>query len=316
MNPPQELWRPACTLETARRRSEIIQQIRRFFAKNSVLEVETPILSQFAATDIQLQQWQTQEGYRLHTSPEFPMKRLLAAGFGDIFQICKVFRQDELGQRHNPEFTMLEWYRMGFDEFRLMQEVINLIQNLAGDKPLKSKQLTYAQAFEQCSLPNPHTASLELLQAIVAQQLNADSKQWQRDECLDALMSMIVEPALPKDRLCFVYDYPASQAALAEIHEYEGVQLGRRFELYWQGMELANGYFELTDYAEQKSRFLADLKLQDTLKEQQLDHHFLSALKVGLPQCSGVALGVDRLLMVLLVKESIDEVITFPFNRA
>ncbi len=310
-------WQPSADIAVLKKRANMLAQIRRFFEQQGVWEVETPILSHFAGTDVNLEQWQTSNGLAMHTSPEFAMKRLLAAGSGDIYQICRVFRKDEQGQRHNPEFTMLEWYRVGMDEFELMQDVQKLIQTLTGQLE-QALILTYREAFIQCDLPDPLTVSDSELHNIVDQKLDTDSASWLRDDCLDALMSLIVEPSLPSEGLCFIHQYPASQAALAEYIEVSGMKVARRFELYWQGMELANGYFELVDAEEQARRFSQDncLRKAQGKAEASQDQRFLAALAAGMPVCAGVALGLDRLMMILLEKNHIQNVVAFPFERA
>lgn len=311
-------WRPSSNMDTLRKRALLMQNIRGYFNQTGAFEVETPILSEFGSTDVQLEQWKTEEGFTLHTSPEYSMKRLLAAGSGDIYQISKVFRKDEVGPRHNPEFTMLEWYRVGRNEYQLMDDVADLIHSLISDLEIPSSKITYQQAFENIGLPNPHTADLSELQSAVKTTLSSDASNWTRDDCLDALMALKVEPALPPDQLTFIYQYPQSQAALAEFEMVKDICVARRFELYWQGMELANGYFELVDAEEQKRRFKQDLTMRQaaSLTESEMDARFLAALESGMPVCSGVALGVDRLLMILLKKSQIQDVITFPFGRA
>jgi lysyl-tRNA synthetase class 2 len=311
-------WQPSADIETLKGRAIVMQRIREYFSNTQALEVETPVLSHYTGTDVQLMQWQTKEGLSLHTSPEFAMKRLLAAGAGDIFQICKVFRKDESGKKHNPEFTMLEWYRLECDEFALMKDLTDLIEFVSGNESLNVQTLSYSQAFTDVGLPEPHLCSLESLQTAVADCLMAKAENWSKDDCLDALMSMVVEPSLDAHSLVFVHDFPASQAALAEHKSQGGVQVARRFELFWKGMELANGYFELTDPVEQQLRFEKDSAQRKRmgLEETVQDENFLAALKAGLPTCSGVALGLDRLLMVLLGKQSIEEVVSFSFDRA
>ncbi|MEJ2043597.1 MAG: EF-P lysine aminoacylase EpmA [Reinekea sp.] len=311
-------WQPSASLAALRHRAEVLAGIRQYFSKQKVLEVETPVLSHFGGTDVHLDQWQTGNGMSLHTSPEFAMKRLLAAGSGDIFQICRVFRQDEIGQRHNPEFTMLEWYRVGIDEFALMSDVVGLIQSLSDTELAKPVVYTYSEAFQLSGLPHPlHSNDAEVRQRTESE-LSSDCRNWSRDECLDALMACIVEPALPKEELCFVHQYPASQAALAQCISTPDGLCARRFELYWQGMELANGYFELVDAAEQAYRFNAEnqQRQQQGKSEVSQDKRFIAALEAGMPACSGVALGLDRLLMILLGKDHIHDVVAFPFDRA
>ena len=256
----------------------------------------------------------------LHTSPEFAMKRLLAAGYGSIYQICKVFRQGEAGRQHNPEFTMLEWYRLDFDHHRLMDEVDSLLrQLLEGSLKLgETLRLTYRDAFVQYVGLDPHTASTEQLQAKARERgievtgLNDIDK----DPWLDLLMTHLVEPNLPDDRPVFIYDYPASQAALARIRQDEP-PVAERFELYLSGMELANGFHELTDGEEQRQRFVTDNRARVTagLASMPIDEHFLAALEAGLPSCAGVALGLDRVLMLAVGAESISKVLAFDFEQ-
>ncbi len=313
-------WRPSADIKTLRDRAGLLRRIRDFFEDEQVLEVETPVLSHFSATDLQLGQWRTEQGLTLHTSPEFAMKRLLAAGAGDIFQICRVFRCDELGQRHNPEFTMVEWYRLGMDEFQLMLDVEKLVKRVTGQTSIDVRRMTYREAFLGIGLPDPHLATETSLKNEVTMRLNADASDWPRDTCLDALMSMVVEPSLPADKLCFIHQYPESQAALAQHIVVDEATVARRFELYWQGMELANGYFELTDFVEQKRRFQTEKDAKAMLGSNghslEFDHYFLQALESGMPSCSGVALGFDRLAMIALDKKAISEVIAFTFDRS
>lgn len=313
------LWQPSATIETLKRRSSCLRQIRQFFERRSVLEVDTPLWSRFGVTDVHLENVRTQDGGFLLTSPEYPMKRLLAAGMGDIYQLGHVFRQDEAGSRHNLEFTMLEWYRLGWDDNRLMDEVAELCREMSNDPGLSEERVTYQVAFERAGLPNPHRAELGELHSAVSVHLNAQAEDWSRDACLDALMAMVVEPGLPRDRLIFVTHYPASQAALARFEvDADGIALGRRFELYWQGMELANGYWELTDAEEQARRFDKDRaqRREAGLSQPEMDPNLLAAMEAGLPECAGVALGVDRLLMILLGKQHIREVLPFDATRA
>jgi len=312
------LWQPTASIENLRTRARLLIGIRHFFNERRVLEVETPVLSQYGATDVHLLQWQTTEGFSLHTSPEFAMKRLLASGSGDIFQICRVFRHDEVSQRHNPEFTMLEWYRVGWNEHQLMAEVVELINAVAGGPTIPYSVISYRDAFLAANLPDPHNAEIQELRESLWVHTNSVADAWSRDDCLEALMALVVEPDLPKDELCFVHKYPASQAALACHGVDENITIGRRFEMYWQGMELANGYFELTDSEEQKRRFKqdSDERVALNLPQPEIDSRFIDALDAGMPSCSGVALGVDRLMMILLKVGHISEVIAFPVDRA
>lgn len=311
-------WQPTATRAMLETRSVLIERIRQYFKAESVLEVETPVLSHFAGTDVHLDQWLTSSGHSLHTSPEFAMKRLLASGSGDIFQLARVFRKDETSARHNAEFTMLEWYRTSIDEHQLMTDVLNLLMYVSQSNQLNSRKLTYKDVFISAQLPNPLLADTSELRLSVADKLNADSHHWSRDDCLNALMSLVVEPSLPKDTVTFIYNFPASQAALAKFGREDGFSVGRRFECFWQGFELANGYNELTDANEQRRRFQQDNEERKARKAPtaKIDERFLAALSSGLPECSGVALGVDRLIMAISGARSIDDVIAFPFERA
>ncbi|WP_028669322.1 EF-P lysine aminoacylase EpmA [Saccharospirillum impatiens] len=315
-------WTPTADIETLRRRAMLMTAIRQFFADRQVLEVDTPVLSSVGVTDVHVHNLRTLDGGFLLTSPEYPMKRLLAAGLGDCYQLGHVFRADESGARHNREFTLLEWYRLGWDHHQLMQEVTALCdwvhRAAGGSSALASTFLSYQAAFEGAGLPDPHRVSLRELRQVAALQLSADTAKWDRDACLDALMALVVEPGLPLERLTFVTDYPVSQAALARTHTRGGVELGYRFELYWQGMELANGYWELTDPKEQRRRFEQDAqrRVSQGLAVPEVDERLLAAMQAGMPECAGVALGVDRLLMAVLGKSHIREVLPFDADRA
>lgn len=311
-------WMPTASLDTLRRRADFLRRIRAFFEQRRVMEVDTPILSRYGVTDVHVENIRTETGDCLLTSPEYPMKRLLAAGLGDIYQLGHVFRRDEAGPRHNPEFTLLEWYRLGWDDSRLMDEVAELCRHLSDEPELETRRLTYAEAFAAAELPDPHRADDGQVRAAVAERLGSDAGDWPRDTCLDALMALVVEPGLDPDRLNFITHYPASQAALAQHERHGDVTLGRRFELYWRGMELANGYFELVDYEEQERRFEADREHRRALglPESEADPRLLAAMAAGLPECAGVALGVDRLLMLALGKRHIAEVIPFDAQNA
>lgn len=312
-----EDWQPSCHRAALVARSRLYQAIRRFFQQRDALEVETPMLSQAAVCDPNIEPMQS-HGRWLQTSPEYPMKRLLCAGSGDIWQLCKVFRKGEAGQRHNPEFTMLEWYRLGWDEQRLILEVAELVQTLFADKwpNLPVEALSYEAVFQRytgMNLYSEHSHSINE-QAIreygidlAGQDLDLNTDGW-----LDIIMSHKIEPELPKDTLVFVYDFPASQAALAKVSTNErGVNVAKRFELFFNGTELANGYHELTDAAEQKRRFM-----QEAAEGRPIDERLLNALASGMPESAGVAMGVDRLLMHLLDAESISQVLSFDWPRA
>ena len=315
-------WRPSAAAGRLRARAELLASIRAFFRARGVLEVETPLLCRTGVTDPSIEPLLVERGASvsrpryLQTSPEYAMKRLLAAGSGPIFQITKAFRDGEAGARHNPEFTLLEWYRPGFDHHRLMGEVAALLCHCLGDRP--EQRVTYRQLFRDCLGVDPLTAPLGELQAIARERIDVGALAGDRDLWLDLLLSHLIEPQLAQRGICFVYDYPASQAALARIVESEGAAVGQRFELYVDGMELANGYHELTDSAEQRRRFERDnaRRREYGLPERPLDENLLAALAHGLPGCSGVALGVDRLLMLATGAGDIRDVLAFDWSRS
>ncbi len=305
-------------------------RLRRFFADKGVLEVETPLLSAAGATDPQIHSFETRyqgpgaargRALYLASSPEFAMKRLLAAGSGPIYQVCKAFRQGESGRLHNPEFTLLEWYRPGFDHFRLMDEVEALVVELAAGRlaDTRAERLTYAELFHRHLGLDPHTASNEDLARRAADfPALAGVSGLARDGWLDLLMSHVIQPRL--ERLTFVYHYPASQAALARIirPSADVPAVAERFELFYRGVELANGFHELTDAAEQRARFERDQAQRQAqgLPPIPLDERLLAALGEGLPPCAGVALGLDRLLLVFSDQERLSDTLAFPLARA
>ncbi|MDY6981256.1 MAG: EF-P lysine aminoacylase EpmA, partial [Pseudomonadota bacterium] len=257
----------------------------------------------------------------LHTSPEYPMKRLLAAGSGPIYQVCKVFRAGEAGRRHNPEFTMLEWYRPGFDHHALMQEVDDLVRALLADafSLEETCRFSYRDLFLRYLQLDPFTCTVKELQQQARQQHIdiAHHPDMERDNWLDLLLTHVIEPQLPANRPVFVYDYPASQGALARLQQQNDITVASRFELYLGGLELANGYHELQDPAEQRQRFERD---QQQRQQQgrfvpEIDEKFLAALEHGLPDCAGVALGLDRLLMIASGKDDIRDVLSFSIER-
>lgn len=320
-------WKPTAEISLLRARAQIVQQIRRFFDSRGVLEVETPVLSAAGAVDLNIQSM-TVDTYSpayangrawLHSSPEFAMKRLLCAGSGDIYQICKVFRAEELGSRHNPEFTLLEWYRTGYTMQRLMLEVDSLIQTLAtGLIDLReSRYLSYQAAFESTIFVNPLTASAAELAACLSEHEVELPAGCDRADLLDLCMALLVEPRLAKDRLVFIYHYPANQAALSKLNP-DDPSVALRFEVFLNGMELANGFEELQDAGEQAARFNQEFQARARAgkSEVPIDQNFLRGLAAGLPQCSGVALGVDRLIMVLTETHQIDGVLSFSASNA
>jgi lysyl-tRNA synthetase class 2 len=314
-------WRPTATIEALRARAEVLAAIRAFFADRGVLEVETPLLSVATVTDLHLRSLScepdSKDGRTLHlqTSPEYAMKRLLAAGSGAIYQICRAFRGGEAGRRHNPEFTMLEWYRPGWDHHELMSEIDELLAAVLGSRP--GERLSYAEAFAAHAGVDPHHALDSELRERAQSHASRGADDLDREELLDLLLAESVEPKLGRGRPSFVYDFPASKAALARVRPGDP-PLAERFELFVDGLELANGYHELTDPAEQRRRFEQDLaeRRRRGLPEVQIDERLLAALDAGLPDCAGVALGVDRLVMLVLGAADISEVIAFPADRA
>ncbi|MDX9740480.1 MAG: EF-P lysine aminoacylase EpmA [Gammaproteobacteria bacterium] len=324
---PGQDWRPQADMRALRMRAEVLARIRAFFAARDVLEVETPVLSQHAVTDPHLHSLRSlysgpgapAEGLPLYlqTSPEFAMKRLLCAGSGPIYQIARVFRDDERGRLHNIEFTLLEWYRPGFDHHRLMDEVGELVCDVLG-VPARWERISYGELFRARLGIDCHAATPAELAACAAAHgvdvAGADSLS--RDEWLDLLLTHLLQPALGKERPLFLHDYPASQAALARL--YGNPPVAERFELYVQGIELANGYHELGDASEQRRRFEQDNAQRRAagLSEVAPDERLLAALEHGLPPCAGVALGLDRLLMLAAGVDDIAGVMAFTVERA
>ncbi|MEJ2390239.1 MAG: EF-P lysine aminoacylase EpmA [Gammaproteobacteria bacterium] len=317
-----DTWRPSASIATLQRRAELIQDIRRFFAGRRVLEVETPALSHAASSEPHLQSMQVSgpgmaTAY-LHTSPELAMKRLLAAGSGDIFQLCKVFRAGEQGSRHNPEFTLLEWYRLGLDMQALMQEVGELLTELlAARLAAPPRVITYQQAFQDYAGIDPFAASPAQMEAAFRAHVNEDVVGVGEADWPDLLLSRVVQPRLPADRLVFITHFPAAQASLARLDAHNP-QLACRFEAFFGGLELANGFEELTDRAEQQRRIEAEQAARQAsgLPCLPSDVRFLAALQAGLPPCSGVAVGVDRVVMLACGQDEIARVLSFDFARA
>lgn len=311
-------WRPAAALEVARARAELLALVRGFFTQRQVLEVETPVLGRHGAMDPYIDSLcvSPPHGGYLQTSPEYHMKRLLAAGYGPIFQVFRAFRAGEAGRRHNPEFTLLEWYRPDLGLDQLMQEVSDLVVAVLGCEPPVScryRDLMYARTGL-----DPMRVPTSDLQKAAAAASGLEPQSLRREEALDVIMSHVIEPGLVGQGALFVVDYPPGQAALSRIQVRDGVEVARRFELYVDGMELANGYLELRDADEQAGRFAGDNQLRQSLGKQRLtpDPLLLDALDQGLPECSGVALGLDRLLMCQLGLEDIRQVLSFPRERA
>ena len=339
-------WQPTASNEMLLARARMLKNIRAFFEARDVVEVETPLLSHYSSSDPHLDSLRSQfrdQFCYLNTSPEYAMKRLLASWGRPIFQICKAFRDDELGPNHNPEFTMLEWYQPGYDMPELMMQLAELIESLcyqfkhfSADSPVAAKPefeyLSYQQAFEDFSGFNPHQATAQQCAQLaikhdveIPQGLGVDDDV---NDWLDWLLTQMILPAFKKDGFTFLYDYPASQCALAKIANNEGVngpmphgqklKVAKRFELFYGEVELANGFYELTDAAEQQQRFLMEneKRLQMGKESARIDENFISALNAGMPDCSGVAVGLDRLLMVLGDASCINQVLSFSWQNA
>jgi lysyl-tRNA synthetase class 2 len=314
-------WRPTAPIATLELRASMLRAAREYFTATRALEVETPTLSAAAVTDVHLASVAaTANGQQrfLHTSPEYAMKRLLAAGSGDIWQICRVYRDGERGSQHNPEFTLIEWYRLGMDHHALMGDVERLIGAMLPPARAfdRSERMSYREAMQ---LHAGVDAFRDPIPVLIERLRSADidppsGLERDRDACLDLIMGALVGPSLGRERLCFIYDYPASQAALARVRG----EVASRFEAYLDGVELANGFHELGDAAEQRARFLADGRQREQrgLPAMPIDERFLAALAHGLPECSGVALGFDRLVMCAAQAKRIDDVLAFPFERA
>ena len=316
-------WRPSASPEILAKRAKFLRAIREFFYTRDVMEVDTPVLTHTAVTDPHIESLQTQvnsgrkpEQFYLNTSPEFYMKRLLAAGSGSIYQLGKVFRNDEQGMLHTPEFTMIEWYRVGFDHHALMNEVDQLMQFLLHTET--ADRMRYLDVFEQFAQVNPFTATVSQLQACAKSNgIDLSSSGMEKDDWLALILTHLIEPQLGQDRPVFIYDFPASQAALARLHQQDTYITAERFELYYRGIELANGYHELSDSTEQRKRFEQDIqKRSDAGKPiYTCDETVLAALAAGLPDCAGVAAGVDRLFMLSEQLECIQQGQSFIFRR-
>jgi len=303
-------------------RANFLQKVRQFFADRHVLEVDTPQLAKSSITDPNIHSisvnyrphpFSAPEPYYLQTSPEFFMKRLLAKDSGAIFQIARVFRDGELGRKHQPEFLMLEWYRPGFSLADLMTEVDALLQTLLASAP--ADRMSYQAMFQHYLHICPHTAPITTLVELCNQhEIGFDSKDASRDTLLDVLLSHVIEPKLGQVKPLFIYDYPASQAALAKTIQRDGCLVAERFEVYFRGVELANGFNELNDGKEQRARFEAEnnMRAAQGLPLIPIDEEFLDALP-DLPVCSGVAVGLERLMMLACNEDSLHAILAFGF---
>jgi len=316
--------------EVAKFRANILTDIRHFFQSKKVIEVETPSLSVGTITDPYLDAFCSKYNFfessdfsvsqilYLQTSPEFHMKRLLASGYGSVYQICKAFRHEEFGRHHNPEFTILEWYRLGFDQHDLIDEVDELLSAIL--KSTKAEKISYQEVFLKFVNTDPLTASFTELYNVI--ELHNKAEDWLLDskDCdllLQFIFSEIIEKQIGLTAPCFVYNFPVAQASLAKECPKDR-RVAQRFECYFKGIELANGFNELTDANIQMARFEQDNQKRKLLglPMKEIDKNFIDALMLGLPQCAGVALGIDRLMMIALDKESIEQVISFTIEQA
>ncbi|MGQ4659202.1 EF-P lysine aminoacylase EpmA [Lysobacter sp. F6437] len=327
-------WRPTASFDALRLRAALNTRIRSFFAGRAVTEVETPVMSVAGNTEPNIASFSLEFSGRtdgaprtrwLRTSPEYPLKRLLAAGFGDCYELGRVFRDGEAGGRHNPEFTMLEWYRVGWDHRRLVGETATLVNAalaLVG-REASLVEIAYRDLYHEQLGIDPMTASDEQLRNALGD-IIIDPAGLTRDDWLDLLMTHRLQPEFADDRMLAIHDWPATQAALARLRtDTDGVQVAERFELYLGPLELANGYHELADAVEQGARFDRDLQRREQRGEgaggdmlPPRDEHLLAGLQAGLPDCAGVALGVDRLMMAMLGTDRIADVLAFDFFRA
>ncbi len=312
----QSQWKPSCSIETLKARAELYALVREFFAKKNVLEVETPLLMEYGVTDRYMQSMRVdgifkEKGF-LQTSPEYAMKRLLAAGSGSIYQICKAFRLEESGSRHNPEFSMLEWYRVGFNHKDLMDEVYDLLVTILGSR--ERINFSYQKVFQHYLSIDPLAISVHELKIFAEQKLGELPPDLEFDDYLSLLFEAQIEPYLGKDdSIVFIDDYPASQSALAKLDK-DNPQVANRFEVYVEGFELANGFYELQDPQVQLERFNSDNQWRKENNKEiiKIDKCLIQALESGLPDCAGVAVGLDRLLMIQLGLKDIHQVLAFP----
>ncbi len=315
------------SLSLAQYRAGLLQKIRNYFLQQGVLEIETPILSAGISLDAHIDVFSAnyfsngysanagEQKFYLQTSPEYHMKRLLCQGFPDIYQMSKVFRNGEKGQRHNPEFTLLEWYRRGYSIDALMDEVAAICFLALGKKEILKK--TYQEIFLEYLQVDPlELGKEELLHVAVKSGLNIPAElSLDKTDVLNFLLTHKIEEALPHDALCFVYEYPAEQACLAKLC-FHNNKVAERFEVYYKGVELCNGYGELADAREYRRRFQEENIKRKILKKPilPLDENFLEALQLGLPECAGVALGVDRLCMLGGGQNDLKMVLSFPWD--
>lgn len=310
-------WMPCASADALQARADLLNRVRDFFQARHVQEVETPVLSAAGNSDPGISQFSTSHhSLWLRTSPEYAMKRLLAAGSGDIYELGRVFRSEESGRHHNREFTILEWYRCGWSYHQLMDEVCDMVRHCIPDVTFRESKVSYGELFCACTGLDPATASSQELSKFVRSS-GLTVPEMSRTQMLDLVISHFVQPELPEDGLTIVYDYPADQAALARIR-HDKPPVAERFEVYAGKVELANGYQELTDAGEQRMRFKHEnrVRIRNGEAEIPIDENLISALESGMPECAGVALGFDRLLMKAIGAESLADVMAFPNRTA
>lgn len=319
-------WMPSGSIPHLKKRAQLLEMLRAFFKDRGVMEVETPLMCHTSVTDPMIESVPVlfrelskkdheSQRYYLQTSPEYAMKRLLSAGSGCIFQLSKAFRQGEVGRYHNPEFSMLEWYRIGFDHHALMDEMDALLMCLLNVPP--ADRISYQALFEMKIGIDPHTVTLSQCESIASHlQLDIASTMTTVDEWLNIFMSHEIEPNLGHDHPYFIYDFPVSMSALSRIVP-GNPSTASRFEVYFKGIELANGFHELSDAKEQRKRFEGNAAARKALGlvHMPIDEYFLASLAHGLPDCAGVALGFDRLVMLALGLDHIQSVLSFDFSR-
>ncbi|MBT4837113.1 MAG: EF-P lysine aminoacylase GenX [Methylococcales bacterium] len=309
-------WTPSASSNTLKKRSDTLHTIRSFFYNRNIYEVETPLLSQYSVTDPHIDSISSklyQATYFLQTSPEFFMKRLLASNSDSIFQICKAFRHEQSSPTHSAEFTMLEWYHIGIDYHALMSEVEALITPLLSQS-IDVKKYSYQSIFFTYCQLNPLNCSIQQLEQFVVNNISEvqQAENFSRDDWLDLIMALFIQKNMPDNQLIFIFDYPASQASLAQLSSINPL-VAERFECFFNGIELANGFQELQNAEIQQERFKENQNTRQHNKQpaMDIDIHFLQALQHGLPFCSGVALGIDRLMMIILNKHNIEECMSF-----
>lgn len=312
-------WQPSAPLNNLKKRALCLKKIRDFFYTQNIMEVETPLLCQHTVTDPHITSFSTlynNQSYYLQTSPEYAMKRLLCAGSGSIYQICKAFRYDESGKKHNPEFTLLEWYETDRDHIQLMDNIDLLLQTVFDMPP--AIKISYQDLFVAELSIDPLTCELSELKNITKKHIDTDTTSLTYDDSLNLLLTHCIEPKLGTTEPTFIYNYPPSQAALAKINTQSNPPIAERFELYIQGIEIANGFHELNNANEQYQRFTDNQKIRKKHNTivPTIDSRFIDALTHGLPDCSGVAIGIDRLMMMFCNSHNIKEIMSFNWDNA